>query len=218
MTEIPAKTPRPIGRTDSFFPGVEKASVAELDASAAAADTEAVETAPETPDTEIPAVGVGTALVATDEAGPLATAPPAEPVTAAEEAELDAELEAELGADTGDEIEPEEAPALVAADVGAAVPVVSPTTDIAPFPPSPPLGVAETVASVLVAEGATVSTVEKLDVDAEAPPPADPLFVPAGVNLHRLTCSTASSPLSFLIGVKVITQVSVIGPEGVVVW
>lgn len=42
MTEIPANTPKPIGRTETFFPGVVKAPVAVLEASAAAADTEAV--------------------------------------------------------------------------------------------------------------------------------------------------------------------------------
>lgn len=43
MTEIPANTPRPIGRTDSFFPGISNAAVADPDASAAAADAEATE-------------------------------------------------------------------------------------------------------------------------------------------------------------------------------
>jgi len=45
MTEIPAKTPNPIGSTDSFLPGRANAAVAEPDSSAAAADTDEVDAA-----------------------------------------------------------------------------------------------------------------------------------------------------------------------------
>lgn len=38
MTEIPANTPRPMGRTDSFFPGSTNAAAAVLEADAAAAE------------------------------------------------------------------------------------------------------------------------------------------------------------------------------------
>lgn len=41
MTEIPAKTPRPIGRTDSFLPGSWKGSGLSEACSAAAADAAA---------------------------------------------------------------------------------------------------------------------------------------------------------------------------------
>lgn len=41
ITEIPAKTPRPIGSTDNFFPGRVKGVAADVDAEAAAADPEA---------------------------------------------------------------------------------------------------------------------------------------------------------------------------------
>lgn len=65
MTEIPAKTPSPMGRTDSFFPGLENAPVAELETSAAAAETDAVDSA----------AAEGTKLVGTEE-DPLTTTPP----------------------------------------------------------------------------------------------------------------------------------------------
>jgi len=38
ITDIPAKTPRPIGRTDNFFPGTWKAAAESDGCSAAAAD------------------------------------------------------------------------------------------------------------------------------------------------------------------------------------
>lgn len=40
MTEIPANTPRPMGRTDNFFPGSWKGSGLSEACSAAAADAE----------------------------------------------------------------------------------------------------------------------------------------------------------------------------------
>jgi hypothetical protein len=85
-------------------------------------------------------------------------------------------------------------------------------TEMFPFPAS-----AEADAVALVAADVDVvappCTVEKVEV-APLAPPDDPLFEVSGVNLHFLTSSTASSPLSFLMGVSVTTHVSVIGPEG----
>lgn len=53
-----------MGKTDIFCPGVENAPVAELEASAAAAETDALEEASFSP------AGVGTEPVATEDAGP----------------------------------------------------------------------------------------------------------------------------------------------------
>jgi len=50
MTEIPAKTPSPMGSTDNFFPGSVNAAVAEFVDCAAAAETDVVESAAADPD------------------------------------------------------------------------------------------------------------------------------------------------------------------------
>jgi len=108
MTDIPAKTPNPMGRTDNFFPSAVDwiAPVAEFEASAAAAETDAVESAPGA----APPVGLGTKLVGTEEAGPLTTAPPP-PAAAEEDAEADddeADDEAERNEEDDDADEDED--------------------------------------------------------------------------------------------------------------
>jgi len=78
MTEIPAKTPRPIGRTDSFFPGKTNAAAAVADSWAAAADPEAAaaEGVGVPPVSASAVVVVGASVVAvTDGAGELVVVP-----------------------------------------------------------------------------------------------------------------------------------------------
>jgi len=72
MTEIPAKTPNPIGSTDSFLPGRANAAVAEPDSSAAAADTDEVDAAESPCGCAAPVI----AEVGTADTGPFTTIPP----------------------------------------------------------------------------------------------------------------------------------------------
>jgi hypothetical protein len=62
ITEIPAKTPRPIGSTDNFLPGRVNAAAADVDAEAAAADPEA-RAAEEVSEAEATASGAAVAVV-----------------------------------------------------------------------------------------------------------------------------------------------------------
>jgi len=66
-----------------------------------------------------------------------------------------------------------------------------------------------------VADADKLKSVEVFIEDEE--PLDDPLFVESTANLHRRTSSTAGLPSLSVIGVKVMTQVSVIGPTGVMV-
>lgn len=58
-----------------------------------------------------------------------------------------------------------------------------------------------------------VEVVEDDELD-EPLPPEEPLFVESTVSLHFLTSCTAGWPLLSVIGVRVMIQVSVIGPIG----
>jgi hypothetical protein len=156
--------------------------------------------------------GVGTAFVATAEVPSTTTA--GDPEAVADDAEDDAEVDAEplevvVAPTVLDDVEAEAVAVAVSTDVddeleedgNGALPVV--------------------VASGLF--GATVDvtiTTGTLVLDAGGGAgalPADPLFWGLTVSLQVLTCRTASSPRSFLMGVRVTTHVSVIGPDGVLV-
>jgi len=66
-------------------------------------------------------------------------------------------------------------------------------------------------------ESMVVVELESVEVVEDEEPFEDPLFVESTANLHRRTSSTAGWPFLSVMGVKVITQVSVIGPTGVMV-
>jgi len=213
MTEIPAKTPSPMGRTDNFFPGSAKAAVADPVDCAAAAVTEAAFTSLRAP----------TAM----EENPFTLTPPAAADVALEAAVMVDEAAATVLEATDDAVLSPPAADVAAAEVAAAevataaepVTVVKPFTEMASPPDAAVLDDTELVMVVDPESAAEVLADEPESTELEdddEPLLLDPLLV-SRVNLHLLTSSTASLPLLSLIGVKVITQVSVIGPAEVMV-
>lgn len=202
MTEIPAKTPNPMGNTEIDFPGTEIALLGEFVACAAMAETDDVLlSAAAVPD----AVTVGLNEAAATVVSPLTMTPgPAVLVVVADEVVVETEGEA-AGV------------LVVLADVDAGT-VVKPLTDIAPFPATVVEEVAVVEDNVVVVELDEVVDDEVLEdsLDEEVPLPAE-LLVVSTVSLQRRTSSTAGWPLLSVIGVNVITHVSVMGPTGVMV-
>jgi len=120
MTEIPAKTPNPMGNTEIDFPGTEIALLGEFVACAAIADADDVLSAAAVPPD---AVIVGENEAVATVVSPLTMTPgPAVLVVVADEVVV---------VETDDEVV---GVLVVLADDVDAVTVVKPLTDIAPFP------------------------------------------------------------------------------------
>lgn len=75
----------------------------------------------------------------------------------------------------------------------------------------------DSVVDVEVDATVDVDELESVEVVEDEEPFEEPLFVESTVNLHRRTSSTAGWPFLSVMGVKVTTHVSVIGPTGVMV-
>lgn len=233
MTEIPANTPRPMGKTESFFPGrVKAAPAADTDACSAAATETAVPVAEELADVagafvgDVALVTAGATIVgldaavvdnavvegttvetpftetAGDSAG-IATELVAEDDTGAEE---DADAEEDVGGGGGVEVD---ATGEVVVEAAVEEKVEEPAKD-------------EVVVAAIVADGEELCGVEDVtDVLEEDSPPLPPPLSLGGciVIVHDSTICTASLPFLSLMGVKTITQASVIAPATVsVVW
>jgi len=237
ITEIPAKTPRPIGSTDSFLPGRVKAAVAVVDAEAdtfaAAAVPEGAASAAavpaetlETPSSDIApcAAGAPEAAGEPEAAEDVATAPAGmvetplseiAPPSAADVCTLAKEVDAADAAI--------EAPAIEDAST-----VETPSSEIAPVEEdSAALDVAVDseesvdVALPFVDVAVEESTVEEVDAEESDPDeelessPLDPLFEDSMVIVHVLTSCTTCWPLLSTTGVRVIVHVCVIVPAAV---
>jgi len=201
MTDMPANTPRPIGRTWIFCPGTANADedAEAFSCAAVAAGTAplfepalALEEDPPAAATAVPKDG-GTLTVETE---PATTAAPGEPLAAA----------ACVVCDETDTAPP-----------GGAATVETPFAVTAPLPPVPTTSVPD---AVVVLE----DVFEPLDEPFEEPlvvveldEPDEPLLLlaPFMVTEQVLTSRTAGLPLSSVIGVRVITQVWVIWPTAV---
>lgn len=205
ITDIPAKTPRPIGRTDSFFPGSVKAAW-EVTAPAAVAPAEAPEDAA---DAEVAAdkadvdVAADFPVLAAEAAEPLAEELPwavedamalAEPVAVAEPADATGTLDKPFT--MGPDPAVAEAPAAEAVVDAALLPPPPSEVEVAP---------AEEEATVEVA-----IVVESDPAALEEPPPL------SDDTVQSFTSSTCGCP-STVIGVSVILQVSVTGPLEVLI-
>lgn len=221
MTEIPANTPKPIGRTDNFLPGSWKPSVED----AAAADAETVESAAEVP-LGLLLLSEGVPPVASGCVGDVVVAAGVVPVAAAERETVEIPLAIMAPAF------PDETPGTaddVPDPVDVACDVVAVTVD-------PPEGV--DVATVVVKDGEAVSDLVAVSVEVDVAVAdvrvivsvevlaalvavavlinvvLDPAAVPplANASVHFFTSSTAGFPSLSVIGVSVISQVSVTGP------
>jgi len=268
ITEIPANTPRPMGKTESFLPGMAKAAV-DADSLAAAAVPEAapVEVA-DTMVTEIPptaAAGVPpeAAAEAVDDAlFALATAEPETVETGpSTEAAGFPEPVPPVAVDVAEELDVVLLPVDAAAtEVATALPetVVAPITDTAGTAEADELpeelllsALVEVVLALVEVDLLLLALVEVVlalvevdmmlseevevvldsdeevdvdldteDVEVELEDSEDELnpdeeLDESNVSVQFRTSSTAASPLANLIGVSVITQVSVIGPASV---
>lgn len=235
MTEIPANTPRPMGRTESFFPGrVKAAPAADADACSAAATETAVPVAEELADVAGAFVG-GVALVTagativglgavvvdnavvegttvetpfTETAGDsvgIATELVAEDDTGAEE-DVGEEEDADAEEDAGGVGGAEDdATAEVVAGGAAEEKVEEPAYD-------------EVIVAAIVADREELCGVEDATdvLEEDSPPLPPPLSLGGSILIvHDLTTCTASLPLLSLMGAKIITQVSVIAPAAV---
>jgi len=226
MTEIPANTPKPIGRTDNFLPGSWNASVEE----AAAAEAETEESAAEVPLLLVP-VGValvaGSALKVVTGVGsgalvvvlgvvpvavpdrvetPFATTPPADP----EDTPGTAELVPEAADVASDVVAVPVATVVPPAEVEVAMEVViEGEAEVVPVSVAVAVDAADvrvTDSVVVLAAPVAVPGLMVVVVDPGAVPP------PANDSVHFFTSSTAGFPSLSVIGVSVISQVSVTGP------
>lgn len=221
MTEIPANTPKPIGRTDNFLPGSWNASVEE----AAAAEAETEESAAEVPLLLVP-VGValvaGSALKVVTGVGsgalvvpvavpdrvetPFATTPPADP----EDTPGTAELVPEAADVASDVVAVPVATVVPPAEVEVAMEVViEGEAEVVPVSVAVAVDAADvrvTDSVVVLAAPVAVPWLMLVVVDPGAVPP------PANDSVHFFTSSTAGFPSLSVIGVSVISQVSVTGP------
>lgn len=204
MTEIPAKTPRPIGRTDSVLPGIAKAAAAD-------GDDDALEDA-----------SAGWAIPETMAVG-----------EEVEEASLEPGAPAEVVAVAPEEVV-DEAPVLAAPEAVTAEGVTKVIGTVDSFAAAAELVVAPDGGAVVDDEDPDESvdvaveppSVEELELELDPPVPEPPepepplpllleVFI---LKVHDLTSSTAGWPLLSVIGLSVITHVSVIVPTGVVGW
>lgn len=198
ITEIPAKTPSPMGRTEIDFPGTENALVGVFDDCAANADTDEVLSAAAVTDAAASVLeldGIVTAVAAIDE----------KPLTITPEPEVDAAVVADvvkLDEEVDDEevdddklVEIAELAEVVAPPSGVSVTVVKPFTEMAPPVPLEAV-VVEVLESVVLVSVVEVD-VEETEVvvvvvlDEELPLS---LFVEPNVNLQSLTSCTAGLP------------------------
>jgi len=209
ITEIPANTPRPMGRTESFFPGIVNPAWEEALAAAAETDEDAAAAAASSPPDvaafatevderllEVVAVGVGTGDGRTVEAPLTDTAP----FTLAVELAVELVEVTELVDDAGT--------------------VEAPLTDTAGVALKDPLVLDAELDEVLLDDVVeevvvVVETVDNVLVICDAPD--DPFDDPAppplpSDNVHCFTSRTSGCPLT-VIGVRVITQVSVTTPD-----
>jgi len=197
ITEIPAKTPKPIGRTDSFLPGsvngVDDALAAEF--SAAAVPDCAVEEVVDVPETAEASVAVGDAA------------------TLEENETLALLVETPVEADT-------EAAVVTLID---SVTDVVPSTEKAGFALADPDGTEDEIemdAGDVVNDGVAVGRIGMLSVSAVG------VALAVGVaaapledteTVQSFTSITSGFPLASVVGVKVIVQVSMTVPSGVTV-
>jgi len=188
ITEMPANTPRPIGRTDNFFPGSVKAACEEALAAAAEA-SEAESAADVAAVVEEPLKELDVVLAEEDEeedVGDGATAGP-----------LDTPLTITAGFALTDGL------AVEAAELVAVVLL-------------PTLLLVELVKVVATVEKvAAVDDPVDEPSDEPLPEPLSPLPL-SKVNVQSFTSCTSGCP-SVVIGVKVIVHISVAGPIGVFV-
>jgi len=208
MTEIPAKTPRPMGRTDNFFPGNSNAPV---DAAEELPPPTAVPVAPgcdDVPDDEVLVVVVGGVAVEDGVDAVSAGVPVTvdRPLTTTsgpvEDVEVeDAEVEVE---DVNDEEVVVEV--RVGVIVGELVVVDVPMTELAPG-----VVVGRPEVAVNVPGIVDVTAPET----AEVVPHADAPGVQVMATVQLLTSCTAGFPLLSVMGVRVTTQVSTKGPASV---
>jgi hypothetical protein len=216
MTEIPAKTPRPMGKTDSLLPGSSKAAAAEADGVAVAdsfccaavpvvvavkRDDKSATATVDTPFGRIAPAAVveaGAAVVA----GGDGVVAGGDGVVVGGAGELAGE-EAATSVGWAAVSEPGEE------EAGAAVSVVTVAVTTL-WVGAMSLG----AASVVVA-GASVGGACPPWLAEEDEGEAAPLLTPSIATLHFVTSSTASWPFESLMGVKVISQVVIIWPAGV---
>jgi len=206
ITEIPANTPRPMGSTCSFFPGIVK-GVALADEFSAAADTVEADVL----------LAESAALVIVDEVDTADVVVPAEDVTEVLD-ELPADDVADADADTEVTGLTEMAPLLVAVDEDADADVDTVNVD-----PLDDAGVVEAALEVVVVEVDEDESVVEEDKEVvevetesveeellEAAVEVDPeLLLPFDtVTVHCFTSTTLPS----VVGVNVIVHVSVITP------
>jgi len=220
ITEIPANTPRPIGRTDSFFPGSVKAACDEALAAAAEAEEAAA--------AEEEAAAEEDAESAADDAvldGLLVELPEALDVALLEE-----EVEEEVGEEVGDGVAAGtvDTPLTITAGFGtvlvdALLLIVLFVEDVVWDPDELVVDVAVNEVVDEAADEAADEMVDELAVPSGDPPCELPLVLPpefppelslSNVNVHCLISCTSGSP-SGIMGVKVIVHVSVAGPIGV---
>jgi len=232
MTEIPANTPRPMGRTESFFPGRVKAPAADADACSAAAEETAVPVAEELADVAgafvggvalvtagATIVGLGAAVVGNAVVeGTTVETPFTE--TAGDSVGIATELVAEddTGADDDGGAE-EDAGGGGAAEDDATAEVVAGAAEEEKV--DEPANDEVVVAAIVADEEELCSVDDATDVlEEDSPPLPPPLSVGGSILIvHDLTACTASLPFVSLMGVKTITQASVIAPAAVsVVW
>jgi len=214
ITDIPANTPRPIGRTDSFFPGSVKAAWEEALAAAAEAEDAAAEDDAES--------AAGVVVVDPEVEELLEVLVEALDVVLAEE-------DVEEGAAVDEGIGTLDAPLTFTAGLTLADPLALEADPLALE--VDPLALEadvldESVEEELAADedAEAVDEVEVVIVDpvpSEEPPPKAPLaLVPppelpsANVKLHFFTSTTSGCPCTVM-GVNVILHLSMDGPSGV---
>jgi len=207
ITDIPANTPRPIGRTDSFFPGSVKAAWEEALAAAAEAEDAAAEDDAES--------AAGVVVVDPEVEELLEVLVEALDVVLAEE-------DVEEGAAVDEGIGTLDAPLTFTAGLTLADPLALEADPLALEADVLDEFVEEELAADEDAEA--VDEVEVVIVDpvpSEEPPPKAPLaLVPppelpsANVKLHFFTSTTSGCPCTVM-GVNVILHLSMDGPSGV---
>lgn len=244
MTDIPAKTPNPMGRTDNVFPGRTNAAAGDVELASAAAAVAGLALAesavPLAPDAAAAAalpviVVIGytngfmrvpldksrlDTLTLTDIAGAaaLATDDAAEP-----DALLDAADEPAATAEEPVAVEAEESVVVAAKELEA---VAAEESEVVVADESVAVVADEAIEVVEVDEDEEADVVvsdDELDeplepdelLDPEEPDPAELLFwEPSREMVHDLTSCTAAWPLLSVIGVRVITHFSTMVPAG----
>lgn len=213
ITETPANTPRPIGRTDNFFPGSVKAAWEDALAAAAEAD----EAAAAAEDDAESGAAVPVAVVEADKPLDVTVAEDDVGDGIAEDATVDTPLTVTAGITLGD-------PVVLAAElVGDVLVVLVLFTEEVVWVPE------ELVEDEVAADDATEAVDEVVDdpsvppcesllaLPLETPPETPPELSLSNVNVHCFTSCTCGFPPT-MIGVSVILHVSVDGPIEVFVW